>query len=130
MVTPPHLQHSKRPCPGGCGVLVVRGYCDACVTKYHAQDAARRGSSTERGYTNRWRKARALYLRAHPMCECERCKGVVMPADTVDHIQAHDGGGSTLFWDTANWRAMHHTCHSRKTVLVDGGFGRERAKPA
>lgn len=85
-----------------------------------------RPNATERGYGPEWRKESAAYLKRHPLCECKECKasGRPRPSTIVDHIKAHKGN-MALFWDMSNWRAMAKRCHDRKTVLEDGGFGRE-----
>lgn len=71
---------------------------------------ARRGSARQRGYTHRWVKARATYLKRHPLCVmCER-EGRVTAARVVDHIIPHRGD-QALFWDTDNWQSLcrpHH----------------------
>ena len=71
-----------------------------------------RATSTERGYNNRWRKARATYLRNHPLCKMHLDRGRIIPATVVDHIQPHRGN-QKLFWDTANWQSLCAECHSR-----------------
>jgi 5-methylcytosine-specific restriction enzyme A len=88
------------------------------------QRDALRGTRTERGYSNRWLRAAALFLVKHPMCQCRECNGMRLVATVVDHIIPHRGD-SELLWDEDNWQAMAASCHSRKTVLEDGGFGRE-----
>jgi 5-methylcytosine-specific restriction protein A len=83
---------------------------------------ARRGSATERGYSGKWRAARAAYLRAHPRCsECER-NGCLTAASVVDHIVAHKGD-PVRFWDYANWQPLCKRCHDRKTATADGRWG-------
>lgn len=89
------------------------------------QEDERRGTAAERGYDSKWAKARAFYLRKHPLCVyCQRDKRVVA-ATVVDHITPHrlkealDSGDEqqiararTLFWDSANnWQPLckpHH----------------------
>jgi 5-methylcytosine-specific restriction endonuclease McrA len=69
-----------------------------------------RGSSTERGYGSRWRKARATYLTKHPLCTMCEAQGRVTAATVVDHIIPHKKDW-TLFWDSANWQPLckqHH----------------------
>jgi len=69
-----------------------------------------RGTRTERGYNNRWLKARASYLLSHPLCVyCEKLKRVTA-ATVVDHIVPHRGD-QALFWDKSNWQSLckpHH----------------------
>lgn len=68
-----------------------------------------------------WRKARAVYLREHPLCvECKR-NGRLTPATVVDHVEPHQGD-KHRFWDKANWQALCKRCHDRKTAR-EGGRG-------
>jgi 5-methylcytosine-specific restriction enzyme A len=83
-----------------------------------------RPSSSQRGYDARWRRARKRFLSAHPLCEDCREQGRSVIATDVDHKIAVSGPLDPLFWDVRNWRPCCHACHSRKTVAVDGGFGK------
>jgi 5-methylcytosine-specific restriction enzyme A len=81
-------------------------------------DAAR--PSPSRVYGRQWRRLRACYLAAHPICECE--EGCGRPATVVDHRRPHHGDHA-LMYDWANLRALTKSCHDRKTAARDGGFG-------
>lgn len=115
----------------GCRSTVPVGqkYCSrhACAgEKLDQQRKAmadrRRGTSAQRGYTSKWRKARLLFLMDHPFCvECQK-RGILKAATDVDHIIPHKGD-QELFWDESNWQPLCHECHSRKTASEDGGFG-------
>jgi 5-methylcytosine-specific restriction enzyme A len=73
-----------------------------------------RETANGRGYGYRWQRARAVYLKANPLCvECGKA-GHVEEATTVDHIRPHRGNYS-LFWDHTNWQALCTSCHNRKT---------------
>jgi len=64
-----------------------------------------------------------VFLKRNPLCvECLE-RGNIVPATVVDHIIAHKGD-MRLFWDRDNWQALCTQCHNRKTVYVDGGFGK------
>lgn len=97
----------------GCRALVKGGYCPA-----HARprfEGVIRGSAAQRGYGHAWRKARAGYLAAHPLCvECEG-GGRLTPATVVDHRAPHRGDRA-LFWDRNNWQPLCARCHDRKTA--------------
>ena len=126
---------APRPCPyPGCGVLVDGGgHCARHKVQRQRMIDANRASSNARGYTSRWRKARAGWLRKHPLCgdrasapsaEHSACvrTGRVCAATDVDHIKPHRGDMS-LFWDASNWQSLCGSCHSVKTACEDGGFG-------
>ncbi|WP_416430854.1 HNH endonuclease signature motif containing protein [Piscirickettsia salmonis] len=44
----------------------------------------------------------------------------------MDHIKPHNGDHG-LMWNQHNWQALCKSCHSRKTVNEDGGFGRKKS---
>lgn len=113
----------KRPCnKAGCTTLTSDRFCPS-HTKTHQQAQDKwRGSSAQRGYGHAWRKARAGYLRSHPLCEHCKDKGVRTAANVVDHIVPHCGD-QDKFWDYDNWQALCKTCHDIKTATEDGGFG-------
>ncbi len=106
----------KRPCRHpGCGDLADGRYCER-----HAVDAERarrkesdskRGSPIDRGYGYAWQKARAAFLRKHPLClPCQK-RGRVAEAHVVDHIAPHRGD-MKLFWDSKNWQSLCANCHN------------------
>lgn len=73
------------------------------------------------GYNAAWRRLSARYRREHPTCE--KCGGA--PAEHVDHIDGLGPAGPRGH-DPTNLQALCRPCHSRKTALRDGGFGRPR----
>ncbi len=80
-----------------------------------------RESSSKRGYGSRWQKARAAYLRKHPLCIEHSKLGQVVKATVVDHIKAHRGD-MVLFWDSSNWQSLCKHCHdSHKQRLEKSG---------
>ena len=114
----------KRPCNKCKLELTTNTYCDKCQTIRRKQSDQRRGSSTERGYNYKWRKARLLFLKLNPLCvHCRDEEDRVTPATVVDHITPHKGD-KQLFWDTKNWQPLCKRHHDKKTVLEDGGFGK------
>lgn len=70
-----------------------------------------RKSSAERGYGGRWQKARAAWLKAHPLCEMCLDQGVTTAATLVDHIEPHRGDHE-LFWRRDNWQSLCAPCHN------------------
>ena len=60
--------------------------------------------------TQRWKRRRAAFLRAHPLCRfCEATSRVTL-ATLVDHKTPHKGD-ETLFWDQTNWQSLCKPCH-------------------
>jgi len=114
----------KKPCSyNRCPNLVELGhfYCKEHRKKNTRQYEKDRGSSTQRGYNSRWRKARIIYLKEHPLCvECLK-ENIITEATVVDHIIPHRGD-MVLFWNELNWQAKCKSCHDRKTVEKDDGF--------
>lgn len=110
----------------GCGILIdMPGFCGKHSKVKQQQDDTRRGSAHDRGYTSAWGRARAFYLRKHPLCVyCQR-NGRLTAASVVDHIVAHrlkeaiDSGDEArieaarkLFWDSENWQSLCGPCHN------------------
>ena len=72
-------------------------------------------------YGYRWQKARAGFLRKHPLCRMHQARGQVVPATVVDHIKPHRGDRK-LFWDSSNWQSLCKQCHdSHKQRLEKSG---------
>ena len=73
-----------------------------------------------------WRKARLLQLARCPLCEDCRRIGLLRAATCVDHIIGLANGGAPL--DPSNLSSLCDSCHSRRTVTKDRGFGMKPAK--
>lgn len=124
---------SRHPCNApACAELVPYGTprCPKHTAQREREDRERRGSARERGYTSRWERYRAAYLKRHPLCvEC--AEGVpfsngtpvtrVTPAVVVDHIVDHKGD-HRLFWNPENHRPVCRRHHDQR--LDAGDFGR------
>lgn len=83
-----------------------------------------RPSANSRGYDWNWRKIRAAVLRGEPLCrECRTVRGLLVPAEHVDHIKPLSQGGTH---DLENLQPLCHSCHSAKTARQDGGLGNKR----
>jgi 5-methylcytosine-specific restriction protein A len=77
------------------------------------------GSSSERGYTWAWTKARRVYLAAHPLCVmCSAAKRVTA-ANVVDHIIPHEGN-QELFWSEENWQSLCRLHHDTTKAEIEG----------
>lgn len=106
----------------GCNSVTDSKYCAVHAPMHSAmfENAEtfnyKRKTSTQRGYNSRWRKASKMFLKEHPLCECEECVkyGRLKTANVVHHIVPHRGNYE-LFWDDRNWQAMNKRCHDRHT---------------
>lgn len=85
-----------------------------------------KGSSSARGYTWAWTKARNAFLSSHPLCVmCLAMKPQrVTAANVVDHIVPHQGDQG-LFWDEANWQSLCRSHHDTEKAEQEG---RHKAK--
>nr|WP_187354041.1 HNH endonuclease [Brevibacillus laterosporus] len=106
-----------------CPTLTREAYCPIHQKKQVQQYDRERGSSTQRGYDAKWRKARIGFLKKHPLCKHCYDKGLLNGATRVDHLIAHKGD-KTLFWDRNNWQPLCEQCHNRKTAREDRGAWR------
>ena len=107
----------NQPCKhNNCKYLVPHGkqYRDEHA-KEHIRDVK---STSEKGYTSKWNKARARFLGKHPLCEHCLKKNIYTKAVVVDHVTPHRGD-ETLFWNENNWQALCKSCHDRKTMTAD-----------
>ncbi len=86
----------------------------------------RRAGPSRRGYDRRWQRLAQAFRRAHPLCADPfgLHEGRPTPGEHVDHIVPLAAGGTH---DDSNLQTLCASCHSRKTVMQDGGFGRSKS---
>jgi len=102
----------KKPCAHhGCRELTANRYCET-----HAKQEAKRynkydrDSDSNKRYAGAWKKIRAAFLSANPLCVICKGDGKFTPATVAHHkIKITDGG--TNDWD--NMTALCAPCHSR-----------------
>jgi 5-methylcytosine-specific restriction enzyme A len=91
----------------------------AAQAAYRRAHDRQRGSPSQRGYGRPWQRLRQMALeRDH--YRCVRCGRSVDASAPVDHIRAKAKGGADRL---DNLETLCASCHSRKTVVEDGGFG-------
>ena len=101
----------------GCAALAEPGH-SLCAAHAQARNA-QRPTAAQRGYGSRWRRVRAVFLAAHPVCgdpfglHPER----VVAATDVDHVVPRRRGGADV---VENLQALCRGCHSHKTQLELG----------
>lgn len=83
-------------------------------------------TSTQRGYGSKWQKARATYLREHPLCAMCQREGMVVEASVVDHVTPHKGD-EKLFWSRSNWQSLCKKHHDSDKQMLEKS-GQERTK--
>ena len=104
----------KRPCSQpGCPE-----HARAEDTRYRTYQ---RDPKINRRYDHRWRKIRAAYVEAHPLCEDCLARGRYTPVAEVHHVIPLDHGGTH---DESNLRSLCKPCHSRQSAL-DGDRWRQ-----
>lgn len=105
-----------------CPELLESGrWCDTHRPKRRNEYRSPESKARQKQYgTQRWREFSKRYLAAHPTCA--RCGG---PSQHTDHV---DGQGldGPLAWDESGLQALCASCHSHKTAIADGSFGRAR----
>ena len=102
----------KKPCTyQGCPKLTYKRYCQT-----HAKQEAKRYNRYERDpnsnkrYGGAWKKIRAAFLSANPLCDICKQDGRLTSATLVHHKVKLTGGGAN---DWNNLQALCGECHSR-----------------
>jgi len=80
-----------------------------------------RPSSSARGYDAAWRKLRAAFIRAHPVCQHPGCTAASLDADHIKSIAERPD----LRLEWSNLRALCRSHHSSRTAK-DQGFARRK----
>lgn len=101
----------------GCTELTTNRRCERHSQVHRKEVDSRRGTPDERGYGTRWRQLRLGALR-RDFYLCRICGN---KATDVDHIIPRARGGKD---ELSNLQSLCHPCHSRKTVMKDGGLGK------
>jgi len=102
-------------------------YCELHKKIAELREASRKNnykSEHSSLYNWDWRKYRARYIKENPLCVHCLAKGKLTPTQEIDHIKPHQGD-KNLFWLEDNLQALCKSCHSTKTALEDGGFGKK-----
>lgn len=108
------MRLSKQLCHAlGCYAAADGPYC----ADHRRYPPGPRPSAAKRGYDRDWQRLRVRVLREEPRCACGA------PATEVDH-QISIRLRPDLRLVRSNLRGKCKRCHSRKTCLKDGGFGR------
>ena len=112
----------KRPCSyPGCPELTDGRFCEAHAKKesqrYERYD---RDPEKNKRYGSSWRKIRAAFIKANPLCVRCQQDGRLTPAREVHHIIPLRDGGTN---DINNLMALCRSCHSEITAREGGRWG-------
>ena len=102
----------KKPCAQqGCPNLTYGRYCDE-HTKSEMQmyNKRQRDSESNKRYGREWKKIRAAFLSANPLCEACKSSGKFAPATLVHHKRKLSDGGTN---DKNNLVSLCGGCHDR-----------------
>lgn len=108
----------------GCGELVEAGRCPKHTLERNREKQAKYKGRDTKAYDAKWAKASKEYLAESPECVSPKHAGKGIPATVVDHIDGKGPSGPRGY-DKTNFQALCKSCHSTKTNLFDGGFGRK-----
>ena len=111
----------KRPCShAGCANLTDGRYCPE-HTKMETKryDKYKRDPEHNKRYGRSWKKIRAAFLIANPLCGICEQEGKLVPATTVHHKQKLTEGGTH---DHKNLQSICASCHSRLHAKENGGW--------
>jgi 5-methylcytosine-specific restriction protein A len=80
-------------------------------------------TTTARGYGWQWQKLRLVVMQQEPLCRFCKDRGLVRPAEEVDHIDGNSHNN-----DRDNLRPLCRTCHLQRTAR-DQAFGKYQWRP-
>jgi 5-methylcytosine-specific restriction endonuclease McrA len=70
--------------------------------------------------TAAWKRARASYLRKHPLCRMHGERGRVVAATVVDHVVPVKDRPD-LAWSSDNWQPLCRDCHEIHKKRIEQG---------
>jgi len=114
----------KRPCGvNGCPNLTEGSLCDIhkplAEKRYNKYN---RDESSKKFYSSKqWRNLRKQKLNYCPFCEECMQRGIIVKANTVDHIIPKKQGGASL--ELSNLQSLCRECHSRKSAKEGSRWG-------
>ena len=112
----------KHPCSyPGCPELTTERFCEKHKKLANRQyDRYSRDKAARKIYgSSEWKKIRARFLAAHPLCEQCRKEGRLTVATEVHHILPLRHGGTHA---DENLMALCKPCHSRISIEMGDRF--------
>ena len=101
-----------KPCKyPGCPHLTHADYCEEHrLLARKRYEKYERDPETNKRYGRAWKKIRARYVAAHPLCEMCQAEGRLTPTEIVHHIKELSEGGTH---DFSNLMSICKSFHSR-----------------
>jgi 5-methylcytosine-specific restriction protein A len=101
----------------GCPNLTDGYYCPEHAKVMAKQyNRYQRDPAINKRYGMQWRKIRARFIQANPLCaECKR-QGRFTPATEVHHVKPLSEGGTH---NPENLMSLCHSCHSAITMAAN-----------
>ena len=102
----------KRPCSfPGCPNLTDGQYCEEHrIPERRRYDKYERAADIGKKYGAAWRRIRARYAAAHPLCEKCLQDGRIVPVEEVHHVLPVSMGGTN---DDSNLMSLCRSCHNK-----------------
>ena len=101
----------------GCPRLCAERFCEEHKqTENRRYNRYQRNPAINKRYGSAWRRIRARYIKAHPLCEDCLAAGRYTPATEVHHVLPLSEGGTH---GEGNLRALCHSCHSAITMAAN-----------
>lgn len=110
-------------CYPSCSALTDSRYCAEHATVANREyNKYTRDPETAKRYGKDWKRVRAAYARAHPLCEECLKAGRYVPVEEVHHIKPLAEGGTN---DFENLMSLCRSCHSKITAAAGFGHGKK-----
>ena len=102
----------KRPCSfPGCPNLTDGQFCDVHRKEARKKyDRYKRAPDVNRKYGRAWKRIRARYAAAHPLCEMCLAEGKLVPVEEIHHILPVSKGGTH---SEDNLMSLCRSCHEK-----------------
>ena len=102
----------KNPCAfPGCPNLTDETYCEKHKSQAaNSYNKYQRSSDHNKKYGREWKRIRARYVKAHPLCERCLAEGRLTPVEEVHHILPVNRGGSNA---ESNLMSLCRSCHNK-----------------
>ena len=102
--------HEDCPNLGDISKIETTDIPDHRVEERRRYDKYQRSKDVNKKYGRAWKKIRARYVAAHPLCEMCQAEGRLTPTEIVHHIKELSDGGTH---DFSNLMSVCKSCHNK-----------------